>query len=77
MIAHRKLTIAILVIGALSLALLMSGCSGDGGPDLTPLGNGLAFIGLGIVLAALIRVLGNQWTKPSKPIERREDEERQ
>ncbi len=46
------------------LAVALSGCSTSSGPDLTPLGNGLAFIGLGIVLAAFIRVLGDQWTKP-------------
>ena len=77
MTANRKLTIAILVIGALSLALLMSGCSGDGGPDLTPVGNGLALIGFGIVLAAFVLVLGGLLTRPKLSNRKDNDEEHQ
>ena len=56
----------VIAVGTILAVLLLSGCGEGGGPDLTPLGNGLAFIGLGIVLAAFIRVLGDQWSKPKK-----------
>jgi len=64
---HRKIAVAILAVGTLLVALLLSGCGASSGPDLTPLGNGLSVIGLGIVLAAFIRVLGNKWAAPEKP----------
>ena len=39
----------------LAAALLLSGCGGSSAPDLGPVGAGLSVIGLGIVIAALIR----------------------
>jgi len=40
--------------------LVLAGCSTPSGPDLSPIGNGLVVIGLSIVLAALIRLLGRR-----------------
>ena len=61
---NSKFTTALVVVGAVLLALAMAGCTPGDGLDLTPIGNGLGVIGLGIVLAAFIRVLGEQWNKP-------------
>lgn len=41
-----------------TLPLVLSGCSG--GPDMGPIGGGLAVIGLGIVAAAVIRTLAGK-----------------
>jgi hypothetical protein len=53
-----KLAVAITMVGTVFLALSMSGCGGGGGlpipVDLSPIGAGLTFIGLGIVLSAII-----------------------
>ena len=53
-----KLAVAITVVGTLAIALSMSGCNGGGGVpipiDLSPIGGGLTFLGLAIVLAAII-----------------------
>jgi uncharacterized transporter YbjL len=50
--------LAITSVGALFIAVFMSGCGGGGGLpipiDLSPIGAGLTFIGLGIVLSAII-----------------------
>jgi hypothetical protein len=51
-----KLAVAITLVGTLSIALFMSGCGG-GVPipiDLSPIGGGLTFLGLAIVLSAII-----------------------
>lgn len=58
-----KLSVAVLVTGMLYIAIFLSGCRGDGGgaapaPDMSPVGNGLSFIGMGIVLAAIISLIG-------------------
>jgi len=53
-----KLPLAITMIGTLFIAVFMTGCGGGGGVpipvDLGPIGAGLTFIGLGIVLSAII-----------------------
>ncbi|MEI6337290.1 MAG: hypothetical protein WCQ57_01745 [Verrucomicrobiota bacterium] len=52
-----KLAAAITVVGTLFLAVFMSGCGGGGLPipiDLSPVGSGLTFLGLAIVLSAII-----------------------
>lgn len=55
---NRKLAVAITMVGTLFLAVFMTGCGGGGGlpipVDLSPIGAGLTFIGLGIVLSAII-----------------------
>ena len=43
-------------IQLLALALALTGCA-QGGPDMGPVGAGLAVIGLGLVIAAVIRSL--------------------
>jgi len=57
-----KLAVAITVVGTLAIALSMSGCGGGGGLpipiDLSPIGGGLTFLGLAIVLAAIIGLFG-------------------
>lgn len=57
----------------LPLLLVLTGCDATAGPDLGPVRDGLGLIGLGIVLAAFIRVLGSKPTFP--PGERREAHE--
>ncbi len=72
------MTNAVITRVSLFIVLLLSGCEGvDNGPDFTPLGNGLAFIGLAIVLAALIRVIGGQWAAPTKTRKEESDEKLQ
>ena len=51
-----KLAVAVTTAGTLFLAVFMSGCGG-GVPipiDLSPIGGGLTFIGLAIVLSSII-----------------------
>lgn len=52
-------------LSLLPLVAVLTGCEATGGPDLSPVRDGLGLIGLGIVLAAFIRVLGRQSAKPS------------
>ena len=50
-----KLAVAITAVG--TLAVSMSGCGGGGLPipiDLSPIGGGLTFLGLAIVLSSII-----------------------
>lgn len=75
MTKNHNFAIALFVAATLFVALLLSGCGVSGGPDLTPIGNGLALIGLGIVLGAFVLVLGNQHSKP--PIRENSDEKPQ
>ena len=53
-----KLAVAITMVGTVFLAVFMSGCGGGGGLpipiDLSPVGSGLTFLGLAIVLSAII-----------------------
>jgi len=59
---RTKLSVAITVVETLLIALLLSGCGGGGEsspvPDMSPVGDGLSFIGLGLVLAAIIGLIG-------------------
>lgn len=64
-------------IHALIFALLLTGCGKADGPDLTPIGTGLSIIGMGIVLAAFIRVLGGLCLKSNKPRKEETDEKLQ
>ena len=51
-----KLAVAVTTVGTLVLAVFMSGCGG-GIPipiDLSPIGGGLTFLGLAIVLSSII-----------------------
>lgn len=51
-----KLAVAVTTAGTLFLAVFMSGCGG-GVPipiDLSPIGGGLTFLGLAIVLSSII-----------------------
>jgi len=53
---NTKLAVAVTTVGTLFLAVFMSGCGG-GVPipiDLSPIGGGLTFLGLAIVLSAII-----------------------
>ncbi len=47
---------------SVSLLVLLAGCSGSAhrGPDMTPVGMGLKFIGIGLVVMALVFVLGSK-----------------
>jgi len=52
-----KLAVAVTTAGTLFIAVFMSGCGGGGLPipiDLSPVGSGLTFLGLAIVLSAII-----------------------
>jgi hypothetical protein len=52
-----KLATAITAVGTTFIAVFMSGCGGGGLPipiDLSPVGSGLTFLGLAIVLSAII-----------------------
>ena len=45
------------------MVLLMSGCTPSGsysGPDMEPIGSGLRFIGIGLVVMALVFVLSGR-----------------
>ena len=60
---NAKLAFAVIVTGMLFVATFLSGCRGDGGgaapaPDMSPVGNGLSLIGMGIVLASIIGLIG-------------------
>jgi hypothetical protein len=46
---------------AMITAVVLAGCSGSAprGPDMTPVGMGLKFIGIGLVVMALVFVLGS------------------
>lgn len=54
-----------LPMAILPVLLILAGCEATGGPDLGPVRDGLGLIGLGIVLAAFIRMLGRQPAKPA------------
>jgi hypothetical protein len=47
-------------LGALLLTLLLNACEkgGSSTPDMSPVGDGLSLIGMGIVLAAIIGLIG-------------------
>jgi hypothetical protein len=47
-------------LGALLVTLLLNACAGGGSstPDMAPVGDGLSLIGMGIVLAAIIGLIG-------------------
>lgn len=45
----------------------MTGCSTSAGPDFTPIKEGLGFLGLSLILAALIRLFGDRTKKPPPP----------
>ncbi|TSA31285.1 MAG: hypothetical protein D4R65_11395 [Verrucomicrobiaceae bacterium] len=52
-----KIAVTVAVASTLLLLPLLGGCAGGGCPipmDLSPIGAGLTFIGLGIVLSAII-----------------------
>jgi len=55
---NSKLSLAILVTGVVFVSIFLSGCGGGGGGpipvDLSPVGGGLTFLGLAIVLSAII-----------------------
>jgi len=56
---NTKFAVAVVVIGAVFTAL--AGCQPPGGNvDLSPIRDGLSLIGLGIVLASIIRLLGGR-----------------
>ncbi len=60
---NAKLTVAVIVTGMLFVAIFLSACGGEGGappppPDMSPVGDGLSFVGMGIVLAAIINLIG-------------------
>ena len=61
---YYQLTVAVLVTGMLFVAIFLSGCSGGGGgaptppPDMSPIGDGLSYVGMGIVLSAIISLIG-------------------
>jgi hypothetical protein len=55
--------VILLEFTVLGFALAMAGCETKSGPDLTPIGNGLGIIGLSLVLAAIIRLLGHRRNK--------------
>ena len=46
---------------AMITAVVLAGCSSSAprGPDMTPVGMGLKFIGIGLVVMALVFVLGS------------------
>ena len=48
------------LLPAVMAVALVAGCSGSAprGPDMTPVGMGLKFIGIGLVVMALVFVLG-------------------
>ncbi len=48
------------LLTAVMVVALVAGCSGSPrGPDMTPVGMGLKFIGIGLVVMALVFVLGS------------------
>ena len=54
---NTKLAAAVTAAGSLFIAVFLSGCGGGGVPipiDLSPIGGGLTFLGLAIVLSAII-----------------------
>ena len=55
---NTKLAMAVIVAGTLLVAVFLSGCGGGGGVpipvDLSPVGGGLTFLGLALVLSAII-----------------------
>ncbi len=71
---NTKFAAAIVASAALFLLPALSGCQATGGPDMSPVGKGLAVIGLGIVLAAFIRVLAKPLSR-LKPSKRKESDE--
>ena len=50
------------LIMLLTLPVVLAGCGG-GGPDMSPVGGGLAVIGLGIIVAAFVRSYGKRGWK--------------
>lgn len=52
---------------ALSTALLHAGCEGGGGPSTGPIGDGLEFLGLALVLGCIILVIGALLVTRRKP----------
>jgi hypothetical protein len=50
-------------LASLATAAALSGCAGEavyGGPDMEPVGSGLRFIGIGLVVMALVFVLSRR-----------------
>lgn len=59
---NAKFALLVLVVGAVFTVL--AGCQPTGsGVDLTPIRDGLSFVGLDIVLAAIIGLVGRSRTK--------------
>jgi len=54
--ANRKLAFAVLCSGTLLAACASTG--GNPGIDVRPIGHGLEFLGMSVVLAALVAVFG-------------------
>jgi len=48
----------------------MTGCTTSTGPDFTPIKQGLGFLGLSLILAALIRLFGDRTKNPPPPPDR-------
>ena len=60
---NHQIAVAVVIIETILLSLVLSGCGGTPvpvAPDLSPIGGGLTFIGLGIVLAAIIGLLNRK-----------------
>ena len=53
------LFLGFLVVGFTVIALLVGCSGGGGGPSMEPIGDGLSFIGIGLVVMALVFVLGS------------------